>query len=105
MLRLSEYFQKAYLNKGQMDTYEGGSGGRRQKPCRACSDFKSWMQVGPNKSKTIEDSTEESNKNSALEMRLMDHRTSQQTPSTGKRYKTGYSCVRPMDLSTLRLVV
>ena len=78
-----------------MDTYEGGSGGRRQKPCRACSDFKSWMQVGPNKSKTIEDSTEESNKNSALEMRLMDHRTSQQTPSTGKRYKTGYSCVRP----------
>ena len=79
-----------------MDTYEGGSGGRRQKPCRACSDFKSWMQAGPNKSKTIEDSTEESNKNSALEMRLMDHRTSQQTPSTGKGYKMGYSCIRPI---------
>ena len=79
-----------------MDTYEGGSGSRRQKPCRACSDFKSWMQAGPNKSKTIENSTEDSNKNSALEMRLMDHRTSQQTPSTGKGYKMGYSCIRPM---------
>ena len=78
-----------------MDTYEGGSGGRRQKPCRACSDFKSWMQAGPNKSKTVEDSTEQSNKNSALEMRLMDHKTSQNS-STGKRYKTEYSCIRPI---------
>ena len=29
-----------------MDAYEGGSGGRKQKPCRACSDFKSWMRGG-----------------------------------------------------------
>ena len=31
-----------------MDIYSEGSGGRHQKPCRACTDFKSWMKTGPN---------------------------------------------------------
>ena len=31
-----------------MDAYSEGSGGRHQKPCRACTDFKSWMRKGPN---------------------------------------------------------
>ena len=37
-----------------MDAYSEGSGGRRQKPCRACTDFKSWMKIGPNQSKENE---------------------------------------------------
>ena len=45
-----------------MDTYEGGSGGRRQKPCRACNDFKSWMKIGPESSKgNASNSTETAN--------------------------------------------
>ena len=41
-----------------MDIYSEGSGGRHQKPCRACTDFKSWMKKGPNQ---IDDSGSKSN--------------------------------------------
>ena len=40
-----------------MDAYSEGSGGRRQKPCRACTDFKSWMRTGPNQSKETENNS------------------------------------------------
>ena len=65
-----------------MDAYEEGSGGR-QKPCRACNDFKSWMKMGPNKGPANNSTNNSSDQNSA--MRLLDTKPAAGSLITGKK--------------------
>ena len=53
-----------------MDAYEEGSGGRRQKPCRACNDFKTWMKMGPSSGKEPDNNSnnKSSDRNSAMHL-------------------------------------
>ena len=64
-----KYYRALYLRSIHfMDAYEEGSGGRRQKPCRACNDFKTWAKMGPGKGPDNNFNNKSTGQNSAMHL-------------------------------------